>query len=262
MANLRIPPSAPTRLGLGCLTLALAVFAPFEVSARQPAPDLWRSTLEFGFQGASGNSSFSILSAAGSLTRIEQARYEFEVSGRLRYGTSGDDVIANDMSSTAKFDWLPDADLSPFVFGTVGRDVTRNVDAQVVGGGGAKWTFYRNPAGSTKVSLSLAAILDYENFRVDPTSSAPETSSVSRLSSRLKYDHTFGSGAVFQHVTFWQPRFSGFSDYLVDVSNSVTTTLTTNLSLVINHTYVHDAVPPPGAVRDDQRLGVVLRVAL
>ncbi|MEM7417139.1 MAG: DUF481 domain-containing protein [Gemmatimonadota bacterium] len=253
---------APTRLGLGCLALVLTAVSPCTAAAQQEAPEAWRSTLEFGFQGASGNASFSILSAAGSLTRVEQERYEFALSGRLRYGTSGDDVIANDVRTTAKFDWLPNSDLSPFVFGTVSRDVTRNVDAQVVGGGGAKWTFYRSPGGSSKVSVSLAAILDYENYRLQAGDTSPETSNVSRLSSRLKYDHTFSSGAAFQHITFWQPRFSGFSDYLVDVSNSVTTPLTTNLSLVINHTYVHDAVPPPGAVRDDQRLGVALRVAL
>lgn len=245
----------------GCFAL-IALVTTDEAAARQEAPDLWRSTVEFGFQGASGNSSFSILSTSGSVTRLEEDRYEFEVAGRLRYGRSGDDVIANDLQTSMKFDWRPDAVLSPFLFGAFNRDVIRHVDAQIVGGGGAKWTFWNSPSGTSKVSLSLAAILDYERFRVDPSDPTPPTSSVSRLSTRLKYDHTLGSGAEFHHVTFWQPRFSTFSDYLVDVSNAISTPLTSRLSLVVTHSFVHDAVPPPGAVRDDQRLGVVIRVSL
>ena len=255
-------PSTPSRfIRVSCLLLTVTLI-PDALAARQEAPDLWRSTIEFGFQGASGNSSFSILSTSGSLTRVEQEQYEFDLSARLRYGRSGDDVIANDVRTTLKFDWRPDADWSPFVFGTVNRDVIRNVDAQVQGGGGAKWTFLRDPDESYKMSLSMAAIIDYENFRVDPSNPGPGSSNVSRLSARLKYDHTFSSGAQFQHTTFWQPRFSSFSDYSVDVSNSISTPLTSRLSLVINHSYIHDAVPPPGAVRDDQRLSVVIRLSL
>ena len=137
----------------------------------------------------------------------------------------------------------------------------RNVDARLLAGGGAKWTFLE-PSERTKMSVSLAAVIDHENYRLEPGSTGQEEINVGRLSWRVKFDHELASGATFQHITFWQPRVSAFGDYIVDVSNSLSSRLLSNLSVVINHSYVHEAVPPPGAVRDDQRLGVVLRVSL
>jgi len=230
-------------------------------AAGQGAPDLWRSSLEFGFTGASGNTSFSILTGAISLTRLQRDSYELDVSGRLRWGQSDGETIANDMRGTVKFDWRPQSVFSPFVFATGSRDVIRNVDARLLAGGGAKWTFHQ-PSDRTKMSVSLAAVVDHENYQLDPGSTADEVISVGRWSWRAKLDHRFASGATFQHITFWQPRVSDFGDYIVDVSNSLSSELLSNLSLVITHAYIHEEVPPPGAVRDDQRLGVVLRVSL
>ena len=110
--------------------------------------------------------------------------------------------------------------------------------------------------------MSLAAVLDHENYRLEPGSTAEEVINVGRWSWRAKFDHEFSSGAKFQQITFWQPRFSDFGDYIVDVSTSLSSQLLSNLSLVITHSYIHEEVPPPGAFRDDQRLGVVLRVSL
>ncbi len=247
---------------LSLLTCLTAAAVPGHISGQdaQPAPDFWSSTLEFGFTGASGNTSFSILSAGASLDRVSGDSFEFEISGRIRRGTNEDVVIANDMQITTKFDWLPESDLSPFVYVTASRDVIRNLDARFVAGGGAKWTFWRGEA--SKVSASLAAIVDHENYRLDAGATGPETLTVERWSSRLKFDHTFSSGAAYQHVTFWQPRISGFSDYVLDVSNSLSTRLLSKLSLVIKHSYIHDEIPPPGALPNDQRLSVVLRVSL
>ena len=245
---------------LPILTIGAAFVHADEVRA-QGAPDLWRSNVEFGFTGASGNTSFSILTAAASLTRLQQELYELDVSGRLRWGRSDGETIANDMQGTVKFDWHPQAIFSPFVFGTASRDVIRNVDARILAGGGAKWTFLQQPE-ATKMSVSLALVIDHENYDLEPGSTAEEVINVGRLSWRAKFDHEFESGATFQHITFWQPRVSDFGDYIVDVSNSLSTRLLSNLSLVITHSYLHEEIPPPGAFRDDQRLGVVLRVSL
>jgi hypothetical protein len=233
---------------------------PSHVQGQDP-PDSWRTSLEFGFTGASGNTAFSILNAGASLNRIHLEQFELELSGRVRWGQNDDEVIANDMQGTVKFDWVPQADLSPFVYASAGRDVIRNLASRLVAGGGAKWTFWR-PGEHTKMSSSVAAIVDYENYLLDADSPGPESVGVGRWSTRLKFDHAFASDATFQHITFWQPRVSDFDDYLLDMSTSVSTKLVAGLSLVIKHSYRHDAVPPPGAVRDDQRLSVVLRVSM
>jgi len=252
-------PVLPSRRLLFAIVLAMAA-GPSAARCQDP-PDLWRSSLEFGFTGASGNTSFSILSAGASLNRIHREQFEFEISGRVRWGKNDDEVIANDMQGTVKFDWVPQAAVSPFVYATASRDVIRNLDSRLVAGGGAKWTFWR-PGEDTKVSASVAAIVDYENYILEAGSPGPESIGVGRWSTRLKFDHTLGSGATFQHVTFWQPRVSDFDDYLLDMSTSISTKLVAGLSLVIKHSYMHDAVPPPGAVRDDQRLSIVLRVSM
>lgn len=228
----------------------------------QDAPDVWRSRLELGFNGSSGNSSFGILRTGGSITRVQTEVYEFEVSTLVRYGKNGDRVIADDMRGTTKVDWKPDSDFSPFAFVTASRDRIRKLDLKVNGGAGAKWTFYRGDEVGNKASFSLAGILDYEDFRLDAGSTAQETDRAVRWSARFKFDHSFGSGASFGHITFWQPQVSSFGDYIVLMTNSVSTALLSNLSLAIEHEYLHDEVPPPGAKPDDQKFSVVLRVSL
>ncbi len=240
-----------------CL-VALWVVVPAEA---QTAEDLWRSMVEFGFTGASGNTSFSILSGGFSVNRLERERFELDLSAKIRWGKSDGEVIANDIQGTIKFDWSPQADFSPFVYATASRDVIRNLDGKFVTGGGVKWTLLRWDSES-KLSFSLAGIVDHENFRLMPDSPEQETVTVDRWSTRVKFDHTFGSGATFQHITFWQPRVSDFSDYIVSVENSLSSQLHSNLSLVINHSYIHDEIPPPGAVSVDQRFAIVLRVSL
>jgi hypothetical protein len=244
---------------LAVALLAAGTFQPDCLASQEP--DMWRSQLEFGFSGASGNTDFSILRLGASIVRTQQEEFELEVSGRFRWGTSNGVVIANDMQTTAKFDWAPQSDWSPFVFATAGRDQVRNVNGRVLGGGGAKWTFSRWGEAS-KASLSVAAVRDYESFHRSAGSAARSSESAGRWSMRLKTDHRFGSSATFQHVMFWQPRMSDAKDYVLDLETSISTELLTNLSLVVSHSYIHDEIPPPEAFKDDMRLEVVLRVRL
>lgn len=241
-------------------SLACALLRPASVAGFQQAPDVWSSRIELGINGSTGNSSFAVMRAGGSVTRVNTELYELELSGLARYGRSEERTIANDQRATLKFDWRPDAEWSPFAFISASRDELRRIDMKVHGGAGAKWTFLRQ--GSLKASYSLAALLDHEDLRLEPGAGIPEVSSVARWSARLKVDHTLGSGATFQHVTFWQPHMTDFGDYLVEMSNSLSTPLTDALSLVVEHEYLHDQAPPPDVEPNDQRFSVVLRVSL
>ena len=77
------------------------VFGPSGGQAQEP-PDLWRAQVDLGFQGSWGSTSFSILTLGGSLTRLEEERFELVFSGRLRYGTSDGDVIAKGLIPTIR----------------------------------------------------------------------------------------------------------------------------------------------------------------
>ncbi len=259
--------SAPQTMSpnaLGRLLIVLGVFFGAAASPGHPqdAPNLWRSQLELGFNGSSGNSSFGILRTGGSLSRIQTEVYEFEISALVRYGKSEDRVIADDVRSTIKLDWKPNADFSPFTYVSASRDRIRKLDAKVDGGLGAKWTFFHGAQARSKASLSLGGLLEYEDFRLEAGSTEEETQRTVRWSARFEFDHAFASGTSFQHVTFWQPQIDGFSDYVVEMSNSVSTRLTSKLSLAIQHEYLHDEIPPPGAEPNDQKFSVVLRVSL
>ncbi len=226
----------------------------------QEAPNAWKAQLELGFNGASGNSSFGILRTGGSLTRTETESYEFEISALVRYGKSDSRVIADDARGTVKFDWRPLSNFSPFVFVTVSRDRIRNLEAKVNGGMGAKRTLLKGDR--TKVSLSLAALIDYENFNLETGSTEEGSRSATRWSGRFKLDHTFASGTKYSHVTFWQPEMKSVGDYIVEMTNTLSTTLLAQLSMAVQHEYLHDSVPPPGAKKNDQKFSVVLRVTL
>ena len=253
---------SPNALGRLLVVLGVLFGAAASPGHAQDAPSLFRSQLELGFNGSSGNSSFGILRTGGSLNRLQAEVYEFEISALVRYGKSEDRVIADDVRSTIKLDWKPDSDFSPFTYASASRDRIRKLDVKVYGGVGAKWTFFRSAQAKSKASFSLAGVLDYEDFRLDTGSTEEETRSTVRWSGRIEFDHAFASGASFQHFTLWQPRIDGLSDYVVEMSNSVSTRLTSKLSLAIQHEYLHDEIPPPGVEPNDQKFSVVLRVSL
>ena len=228
--------------------------------AAQEEADTWRTQLELGLNGASGNSSFSVLRTGGSVKYLLTDVAEFELSTLFRYGKNESKVISNDLRGSAKFDWHPQSDFSPFLYVAARRDPIRRIDAKIDGGLGAKWTFLRRT--KTKISLSTAGILDYENFRLDAGSTDAESEGVFRVSVRLKFDHEFGSGATFGHVTFWQPEAANFGDYNIEMTTSVSTKLLSKLALALEHEYLHDEVPPTGVKPNDQKFSAVLRVIL
>ena len=252
----------PNAVGRSLIALGVLFGAAASPGHAQDAPDLWRSQLELGFNGSSGNSSFGILRTGGSLSRIQAEVYGLEVSALVRYGKSEDRVIADDVRSTIKLDWKPNADLSPFTYVSVSRDRIRKLDAKADGGFGAKWTFFHGAQAGSKASLSLADILEYEDFRLEAGSTEEERKRTVRGSARFEFDHAFTSGASFQHVTLWRPLISGIEDYVVEITNSLSTRLTSHLSLAVQHEYLHDEIPPPGAEPDDQKFSVVIRVSL
>ena len=48
---------------------------------------------------------------------------------------------------------------------------------------------------------------------------------------------------------------------VVEMTNSLSTQLLSNLALAIEHEFIHDEIPAPGAEPNDQKFSVVLRVS-
>lgn len=224
----------------------------------QGQDDHWRGQLEVGFNGASGNSSFAILRTGAKATHLRTDVAEFEASFLVRYGKNDEKVIANDQKGALKLDLWPQATWSPFLFVDAARDVIRKLDFRSTGGAGVKLALWSGEAG--KGSLSGALLWDHQNFKVDPGSTSPNTENLARWSFRMKAEKTIGTSTSAEHVTFYQPAWNRSGDYLVTVANSVSTKVLENVSLSLQHEFLHDAEPPEGVKQDDQKFSVLLKM--
>lgn len=237
----------------------LALCTPVSLTGQEAPPKQWDFQVELGFNGAKGNSSFSILRTGARAKHLRTDVAEIEASVLVRYGENEEKVIADDAKATLKADLWPKARWSPFVFADVGRDKIRSLDLRFSGGAGGKWTFWSGESG--KASVSVAALYDFQNFASSSDGSQPESESLARWSVRHKVEKTLSSSASFEQVVFYQPVWDHGSDYVLDMTNSVSTKLMANLSLAVEHEYLRDSTPPPGVGKDDQRFSVILKMS-
>jgi len=249
-----------TSILLPCVVVAVSVLSAARPSAAQSAPDRWSVQLELGFNGAMGNSKFTILRSGARAKYLQTDVAEFEISTLVRYGSSDEKVIANDQRLSLKLDLWPQNRWSPFVFIDASRDVIRKLDFRSNGGAGAKYTFWSEDGGSA--SLSGAVLWDYQDFLLDPGSAGPGTESLARWSFRAKAEKTISANTTVENATFYQPAWNRASDYLVTTTTSVSTQVLQDVSLSLEHEYLHDSRPPPGVGPDDQKFSVLLKLTL
>jgi hypothetical protein len=240
------------------LTLALAL-APLPVLGQAPE-DKWSVQAELGFNGASGNSSFSILRTGLTATHLTTDVAEFEASVLVRYGRSEGTVIADDRKASLKLDVWPQTRLSPFVFADGSLDRARRLDLRLSAGAGAKWTFWRGSSG--KASVSAAALFDRQDFAESDSLGVTAPRNLARWSLRTKVERKLSATISLEQVAFWQPVWDDAGDYLVDVTTSLSARLQSRLTLAIEHQYMRDAAPPAGVEPSDQRFSVVLTIEL
>jgi hypothetical protein len=234
--------------------LALLFLRP--LSAQAPPEEAWRTQLEIGFNGARGNSSFSVFRTGFTVTHLRTQAAEVELSGLVNHGKSGDELIARNWRASVKVDLLPQESVSPFVFASSSGDELRRLDLRSEGGAGAKYTFWRTEAGSA--SVSFASLYSYEAFEQEPGLPALPADRTVRWSLRAKAQRRLG-GSEIAHTIFYQPVWNRGRDYLLDAVTALSTTIVGAFTLSIEHEYLRDATPPPDVRRDDQRLAVVLK---
>lgn len=208
------------------------------------------------YSGSAGNQSLSFFDGGLRVTRLEPQAVELELNARGRTGTDNGVRVAESYTLSLKADAMPEARISPFVFGSAERDRFKLLDLRTNAGGGVKYTFLR--AEDTEVSLSLAALHNREDFRI---ADAPVQTD-GRLSLRLKGAHELRDGVRVESVSFYQPVWDVFDDYLMQTENIVAVQVLSLLAVTASYVYQRDSTPPLDVEPDDHhvKLGIQLQL--
>lgn len=240
----------------GLLLAAVLMLGPAAAHAQAPsaqeeeALDRWRVALDLGFNGAKGNNSFAILTTGLRVKRLETESFELEWSTMFRYGESEGDVIARNLKTGLTFDLHPKDLFSPFAFVDAERDAFRKLDVRTNAGAGVKYIIARSEAG--ELSISAAALHDYENFTQPAGDSALMSRSNARWSLRGKASREFSSGLRFENTSWYKPVWDDGGDYNIDTLTKVSVRLSSKIGLNLSWNYRRDSTPPPNVKPDDQ----------
>lgn len=222
----------------------------------EPEIDRWKVLLDFAFSGAQGNQDLAFFDGGFRLTHLQTELAEFELAARGRTGSEDGNQVAESYRGSLKVDAYPEADWSPFVFGSVERDRFRQLDLRSNLGGGVKHTFLRRP--NTLASISVAVLHNREDFR--PTELP--TSSDGRLSWRFKGQHDFREGVRLENVTFYQPVWDAGGDYVLSSAVQLGVKLFSALAVTAAYEYERDSTPAPEVQPDDHYVKVGVQVQI
>jgi hypothetical protein len=231
--------------------------APVQPIPAMPLPGAWKASVDFGFNFASGNTSFAVLSSGFKLTRGATETSEFEWTAGIEYGRNNGVVVEKRGFSSMKYDYLPKRRVSPFVFAAAEQDEARQIDLQAFGGAGLKLTLWQSEVG--KASVSGAVVYNYETFTTPKLLAAPNERTT-RWSARFKATRKFGPALELENTTFYQPVFEAISDYNLSAASSVTSRATAHLAIFVKHLYRRDSTPRADVNPVDQRITAGLRV--
>lgn len=254
------PPGQPSRsrrlVPAGVTALLLAV--PGSALAAQDADeeaDRFKTTLDLAFTNASGNQSVTLLTSDLGFTHLQPERYELESGAAVRFGKTDGEKVTENYKGQVDFALTPDERWSPFLFGEVEHDPFKRLDIRSNTGAGARYRFWQTERGEG--SLSGAVLYSYENFEPDPEvadSLFDESQSNARLSWRLKGEQQVTETTTLEHVTFYQPVYDAWDDYLLSVTNTARVRVTSAVALVVSYLYERNSTPPLGVGRDDRLL--------
>lgn len=219
-------------------------------------PDVWRVLLDLAYSGSSGNQNLSFVDAGLGITRLETDIAEFELTARGRSGTDDGVRVAESYMASLRADAFPLERWSPFVFASAERDRFRQLDLRTNAGGGIKYTFLREE--DTEVSLSLAALHNREDFRIPDE----PTRTDGRLSWRFKGTHDLREGVRVQNVSFYQPVWDGFDDYIMQSESQLAAQVLSMLAVTASYVYQRDSTPPTDVLPDDHHVKIGVQLQL
>ena len=239
--------------------LAALLSSPAGVTAQEAEseePDLWKLLVDATYSGSAGNQNLSFFDGGVRVTRLEPEAVEFELNARGRTGSDDGERVAESYMASLKADAFPDERWSPFVFGSAERDRFKELDLRTNAGGGVKYTFLR--AEDTEVSLSLALLHSREDLRL----AALPTQTDGRMSLRFKGAHELREGVRVENVTFYQPVWDVFDDYVAQSESILAVQVLSMLAVTASYVYQRDSTPPPDVEPDDHHLKIGIQLQL
>lgn len=242
------------RTAAGLLAATLLVAHP--VLALQDEPeeeDRYETVLDLAFTTTSGNQDITLLTTDLAFTHLDPAAYRLEAGAGARFARTDGEKVAENYRGQVDLAFTPEARWSPFLFAEVEHDPFRRLDVRSNSGSGARYRFWESERGSA--SISGAVLYSYENFARDPEladSLFVPSRQNARLSWRLKGEREVTETFTLEHVTFYQPVWDTFDDYLFDAQTTGRVRVSDAIALTISYTYERDSTPPAGVGRDDR----------
>ncbi len=188
---------------------------------RAQAPTVvWERTLELSGNYLYGNNDQAILSTRGGVVRNDST-VQLRVDGRFLIGVTDREKEGRVMDRrswilSASMDFRPYAAQSQFFFGSVERSMELRIRRRASGGIGQKVVFAQDSLTHFDVSLGVLgeqSLLPQAVAAGQPA--APLlTTSLARLSGRLRYRRKFTNRVGLEHTTWYRPELAAFHRYL------------------------------------------------
>jgi putative salt-induced outer membrane protein YdiY len=216
-----------------------------EVPAEEPAaaPDRWGFELNLALTSTSGNDQISVFVTDGKITHLQTDALKLDWTGRIRYGRSEGQDVAQNMQSSLTVELAPRARWSPFVVGQAEKDPFKKLDLRTSSGAGVRYQVLRR--NHAELTLSGAALHSYENLQVQAAD--PVTRELTH-NARWRWigegSYAVGETVEAENRTYYEPVWDHGSDYLMEVQNTVRFRVNDHLSFRVAHVFQRDSTPP------------------
>ncbi|HKJ92923.1 MAG TPA: DUF481 domain-containing protein [Longimicrobiales bacterium] len=228
-------------------------------SVRAPAPAptrLWRLELDMAMNSSSGNNQLTVVTSDAKISRTIPTVVAVTFDGRAEYGRSGGEQVARDLKASLQFDFRPAGHWTPALFVTGEQDPFKRLNVRLNAGVGGTYVLSRE--GPTQMSVSAAALYNYEELLPAPDSTRISTQQNARWKCLLQGTQRLTDDMQVSEKTSYEPVWDYAGNYLLETNTALRMRVTENLALSITHVFQRDSTPPSDVLADDQsvKMGV------
>lgn len=207
------------------------------------APERWGFELNLALTSSSGNDEISVFDTDGRITHLQTDALKLDWTGRIRYGRSEGEDVAQNMQSGLTVELAPRARWSPFLVGRAEKDPFKKLDLRTSSGAGVRYRLLDRD--HVVMTLSGAALHSYENLEVPATDPlTQERTHHARWRWIGEGSYRMGEAVEAEHRTYYEPVWDRGSDYLMEVQNTVRFRFSDRLSFRVAHSFQRDSTPP------------------